>query len=119
MIWKLVVPGSVEDIDELRSELIDRFGPLPEQAETLLDIVTLRVAARALGVEKIEAGEGKALLTFAASTPLTPERLVGVIQRSRGRLKMKREFTLEAAIEGGPWPVTRDSIARLLGDLAA
>ena len=116
---RLAGATSREDIEELRAELIDRFGPLPEQAETLLDIVDLRVAARALGVEKIEAGEGTALLTFAPSTPLTPERLVGAIQKSRGRLKMKREFTLEATIAQGSWSATRDSIARLLGDLAA
>jgi transcription-repair coupling factor (superfamily II helicase) len=116
---RLASATAPEEIEDLRSELIDRFGPLPEQAETLLDIVGLRVAARALGVEKIEAGEGKALLTFAPSTPVTPERLVHAIQKSRGRLKMKREFTLEAIIDAGPWPVTRDGIARLLGDLAA
>jgi transcription-repair coupling factor (superfamily II helicase) len=116
---RLAGATSREEIDDLRKELIDRFGPLPAQAEALLDIVGLRVAARALGVEKIEAGEDRALLTFAASTPVTPERLVRAIQKSRGRLKMKGEFTLEAAIEAGPWPVTRDSLARLLRELAA
>jgi transcription-repair coupling factor (superfamily II helicase) len=115
---RLAGASSREEIDDLRTELIDRFGPLPEQAQALLDIVGLRVAARALGVEKIEAGEDRALLTFAPSTPVTPERLVRAIQESRGRLKMKREFTLEAAIDAGPWPVTRDSLARLLAELA-
>jgi transcription-repair coupling factor (superfamily II helicase) len=85
----------------------------------LLDIVRLRVSARALGVEKIEAGEGRALLTFAASTPVAPEHLLRTIQKSRGRLRMKREFTLEAVLDEGPWPVTRDAIARVLSDLAA
>jgi len=116
---RLAGATSLEEIADLRSELIDRFGPLPEQAATLLDIVGLRVAARELGIEKIEAGEGKALITFAASTPLTPERLVAAIQKSRGRLRMKREFTLEAVIDAGAWPATRDSLARLLRDLAA
>src|SRR5439155_968782 len=51
--------GAVSDpeVDDLRGELVDRFGPLPEEAEQLLDIVHLRVAARRLGVEKLEAGE--------------------------------------------------------------
>jgi transcription-repair coupling factor (superfamily II helicase) len=116
---RLASAASRGEIDDLRAELIDRFGPLPEEAETLLDIVGLRVAARALGVEKIEAGEGRALVTFAPSTPLTPGRLVQAIERSRGRLKMKREFTLEAVIDAGSWPATRDGIANLLATLAA
>ena len=35
-----------EEIAELRAELADRFGPLPEEAEQRLDIVRIRVAAR-------------------------------------------------------------------------
>src|SRR2546430_3497294 len=37
---------------------LDRFGPPPTEAEQLFDVVHLRVAARSLGVEKLEAGEG-------------------------------------------------------------
>ena len=66
-----------EELADLRAELADRFGPLPEPAEQLLDIVRIRVAARAIGVERVEAGEGKAVITFAPSTPIEPARLVG------------------------------------------
>src|SRR5256886_16942503 len=88
---------------------LDRFGPPPAEAEQLFDIVHLRVAARSLGVEKLEAGEGVALVTFAPGTPLDPRRLVRAIEGSRGRLKMKREFTIQAVGErgergGGPRP---------------
>jgi transcription-repair coupling factor (superfamily II helicase) len=105
------------EVVDLRAELVDRFGPLPLPAEQLLDIVRIRVAARDLGVERIEAGDGRALLTFAPSTTLDPQRLIGTIQRSRGRLQMKREFTLEASIGGGEWPSVRDSLLALLDDL--
>ncbi len=106
------------DVADLRAELEDRFGPLPEEAAHLLDIVRVRVAARPLGIERIEAGEGRALLTFVPSTPLDPRRVVGAVARSRGRLAMKREFTLEARIERGAWPGVRDSLLGLLADLA-
>jgi transcription-repair coupling factor (superfamily II helicase) len=107
-----------EDLADLRAELQDRFGPLPEPAEQLLDIVRIRVAARALGVERVEAGDGTAVITFAPSTSIEPGRLVAAIQASRGRLRMRREFTLEAAIAAGGWPATRDSLLGLLGGLA-
>jgi transcription-repair coupling factor (superfamily II helicase) len=116
---RLATATAHAEVDELGAELADRFGPLPEEAETLLDIVRLRVSARALGVEKIEAGEGRALLTFAPSTSVTPEHLLQTIQKSRGRLRMKREFTLEAVVDAGSWPATRDGIARVLADLVA
>ena len=75
------------------------------------------MAARALGIERLEVGEGKALITFSPATSLDPRRLVGAIQRSRGRLKLKREFTVEAAIERGPFPMVRDAVLRLLEEL--
>jgi transcription-repair coupling factor (superfamily II helicase) len=105
------------DVDDLRLELADRYGPLPEPALRLLDIVRIRVAARALGVEKVEAGEGRALITFAPSTPVDPRRLVAAVQASRGRLKFKREFTLEATVARGEWPAVRDSILKTLAEL--
>jgi transcription-repair coupling factor (superfamily II helicase) len=106
------------EVADLRAELADRFGPLPAAAGQLLDIVRIRVAARPVGVEKIEAGDGKALVTFSPATPLEPERLVRAIERSHGRLKMKREFTLEATIARGEWPRVRDSLLGLLDGLS-
>ena len=106
-----------EAVAELRDELLDRFGPLPIPAEQLLDTIRIRVAARDLGVERVEVGDGTALLTFAPSTSLDAQRLVTTIQKSRGRLKLKREFMVEAAIARGPFPVVRDAVLQLLAEL--
>jgi transcription-repair coupling factor (superfamily II helicase) len=115
---RLAGAASDADVADLRAELADRFGPLPPAAAQLLDIVRVRVAARSIGVEKIEAGDGKALVTFSPETPLDPERLVRTIERSRGRLTMKRQFTLEATIARGEWSRVRDSLLSLLDDLS-
>jgi transcription-repair coupling factor (superfamily II helicase) len=61
------------DIDNLTDEaallryrdaLIDRFGPLPEQTETLLDAVRLRWMARDIGFEKLTIKAGKLIAFF-------------------------------------------------------
>src|SRR5438309_1234163 len=114
---RLAGATSEAEVADLRAELADRFGPLPAAAEQLLDIVRIRVAASAVGIAKVEAGDGKALVTFSPGTTLDPERPVRVTQRSRGRFKMKREFTLEATILRGEWPRVRDSLLATLADL--
>jgi transcription-repair coupling factor (superfamily II helicase) len=116
---RLAAADSAQAVAELRTELADRFGPLPAVAEQLLDTVRIRAAARALAIEKIEVGEGRALITFAPSTPIDPQRLVHAIQRSRGRLRLRREFTVEATVVRGEWPQVRDSVLGLLEELAA
>jgi transcription-repair coupling factor (superfamily II helicase) len=47
---KMEKPG---EVDELRGELMDRFGPVPAEADALLDGYTLRLLAQGLGVERI------------------------------------------------------------------
>jgi transcription-repair coupling factor (superfamily II helicase) len=114
---RLTDAESPADLADFRSELADRFGPLPVAVEQLLEVVALRVIARPLGIDKLEARAGKALVKFAPTTPVSAERLVGMIQKSRGRLRMSREFALEAILPAGGWPVTRDALGELLGQL--
>lgn len=42
-----------EDVDDFRKRMLDRFGPIPEAAEELIRVVTLRRIGRELGVERI------------------------------------------------------------------
>jgi transcription-repair coupling factor (superfamily II helicase) len=106
-----------EDVADARAELTDRYGPPPPAVEGLLDVVGLRVAARGLGIERVEAGGGRAVLTFAASTSVTPERMLKTIAASRGALKLRKEYTVEARIPAEPWPAVRDALAKLLDAL--
>ncbi|MET0850120.1 MAG: transcription-repair coupling factor [Candidatus Rokuibacteriota bacterium] len=107
-----------EAIEEIRNEIADRFGPPPPAVDALLDVVGLRVRARALGIERLEAREGRARLTFARETPVTPERILAVIRGSGGRIAMRKEYTMEAQVSSGPWATVRTDLLALLGKLA-
>ena len=54
------------DIDGLRDELRERFGPLPAEAETLLDMARLRVLGAVLGLQHVLVRGDEARLTFRA-----------------------------------------------------
>jgi transcription-repair coupling factor (superfamily II helicase) len=56
------------DIDELRSEVRERFGPLPPSAEALFDMGRLRVIGAALGVQHVLVRGDEARLTFRQGT---------------------------------------------------
>jgi len=52
------------EIDGLRSELADRFGPLPREVSRLLDATTLRMLGRSVGVERILVKDRTARVSF-------------------------------------------------------
>jgi transcription-repair coupling factor (superfamily II helicase) len=104
------------EVEDARRELRDRFGPLPEAAARLLDVVTLRLDAKALRLERLEVRGGHALLTFAPSTPVPPQRIVELLRAHGRRLRTVREFALEATLGRGAWPETFHTLTRLLGE---
>ena len=67
-----------EEIEAFAAELIDRFGPLPQEVENLLEIIAVKQLCRIAGVEQIDAGPKGAVLVFRNNTPPksgTPNRL--------------------------------------------
>ncbi len=109
---------TLAEVEEVRTELTDRFGPLPVPARQLLDVVALRVSAKALRIEKLEAREGRARLTFAPGTPVTPARLVALLRAHPKRVRLLREFVLEATVPAASWAETYAALRRLLEEVA-
>jgi transcription-repair coupling factor (superfamily II helicase) len=61
---RLARSGTSGEIDGLRDEMRERFGPLPPDAETLLDMARLRVTGAALGLQHVLVRGDEARLTF-------------------------------------------------------
>src|SRR5271163_4959698 len=55
---------SREDLDELKVEMIDRFGPLPAYAQSLFRATYLKLRAASLGIRKIDAGASNGYIVF-------------------------------------------------------
>jgi transcription-repair coupling factor (superfamily II helicase) len=60
---------SSADADELRSELRDRFGPLPEAVEGLFTAVDIRLAAEAARVPEVRVEPGRVVLKWQRPVP--------------------------------------------------
>ncbi|MBI2994242.1 MAG: transcription-repair coupling factor [Gammaproteobacteria bacterium] len=64
----------------LREEIIDRFGPLPDQVMNLLDIARLKQWARLIGVRKIDLGPSGGRVHFDQQPRVDPARVLHLIQ---------------------------------------
>ena len=61
---RLAKMSDADYIPEIREELRDRFGPLPEEVENLLTLVSLRTLAADVGVESIVQGNDAIVLSL-------------------------------------------------------
>jgi transcription-repair coupling factor (superfamily II helicase) len=66
-------------IDASAAELVDRFGPLPDEVKTLLDVVAIKALCRRANVDRIEAGSKGAVVAFRDNVFANPEGLVAWI----------------------------------------
>lgn len=71
---------SVEDVTAIQDEWKDRFGPLPQEAQHMLNVARLKVLAQHAWIEKIEIGSKATALTPAQPFP-HPERLLTLMQK--------------------------------------
>ncbi|WP_309678381.1 transcription-repair coupling factor [Polaromonas sp.] len=80
---KLATAKKTEQIDDLLEEIVDRFGKLPPQAQTLIDVHRLRVIARPYGVVKVDAAPGVINITFKKDPPIDSMAIMHLIQKNR------------------------------------
>jgi transcription-repair coupling factor (superfamily II helicase) len=80
---KLATAKTSDQIDALLEELVDRFGKLPPQAQTLVDVHRLRVLTQPYGVIKVDAAPGVIQITFKPNPPIDPMAIIGLIQKNK------------------------------------
>ena len=74
---------SAEDLLVMQEELIDRFGPLPPQAESLIATHQIRLQAVRWGITKVDINQDQILIQFGPETPADPMTLLWLIQNRR------------------------------------
>lgn len=78
-----------QDLNDLKVELIDRFGLLPEATTNLLTVNNLKLKAAAVGIRRIEAGEKGGYLEFEQDAAINPVFLVGLLQSKPQHYRME------------------------------
>jgi len=81
-------------LDEIRVELIDRFGLLPDIAKYLFEVTSIKLMTHIIGVEKITAVDALIRIIFTKDANINPAQLVTLIQSNAGVYKFNPPNTL-------------------------
>lgn len=107
---KLATAKTEKQMDRLHEEIVDRFGKLPPQAQTLLDTHRLRIASAPYGVVKVDATAGVILISFRPNPPVDPLRILDLLQKNRDiKLAGNEKLRIERAL---PNPADRAHMVR-------
>ena len=119
IMYKRIASAKTDrELWELREEMIDRFGLLPDAARHLFEISRLKQLAGRLGIRKIDLGEKGGRILFAAETRIDPGRIIRLLQSDphgyrldgQDKLRIRRDL---------PEPESRlQLLERLFGEIA-
>ncbi|ODT05561.1 MAG: transcription-repair coupling factor, partial [Mesorhizobium sp. SCN 65-20] len=85
---------NTEEIDGFGAELIDRFGPLPDEVKHLLKIVFIKALCRKANVEKLDAGPKGVVVQFRKKEFANPAGLVGFIAEQGSLAKIRPDHSI-------------------------
>ena len=77
-----------DDLERVYAQLLDRFGPLPDEAESLLALAEIRIICRELAVFSLKERSGVVRIEFAKVSRIKVDKLVRLIQQSGGKVKL-------------------------------
>jgi transcription-repair coupling factor (superfamily II helicase) len=77
-----------EELERVYGELLDRFGPLPDEAASLLSLAEIRIICREISVSSLKERSGLVRVEFGKVSKVKVDRLVRLMQESGGKVKL-------------------------------
>ena len=108
------------ELEGFAAELIDRFGPLPREVNTILLVVRIKAMCKKAGISQLDAGPKGATIRFHNDKFASPAGLVDFINDQRGQAKVKdnkivvlRDWDKERDKIQGAFNIARDLAGKL------
>ncbi len=103
------------ELEGFAAELIDRFGKLPKEVNTLMLVVRIKAMCKKAGIAKLDGGPKGATVLFHNDKFASPEGLVSFIQSQKGQAKVRdnkivvlREWKTDVDKIKGAFAIARD-----------
>jgi len=88
ILYKRIAGASTQEgLDELRVEIVDRFGRLPDAGRNLFRATGIRLICDALGIARLDVGAEGGLVTFRDNPQVDMESLIGIVQAEPKRYR--------------------------------
>jgi transcription-repair coupling factor (superfamily II helicase) len=91
---KIASVYDLASLQDIKMELTDRFGPIPDKVKNLLQIVELKQISKNINIAKIDAGNKGFSVQFRHNSFANPERLIAWIASQKDRVQLRADHKL-------------------------
>jgi len=102
------------ELEELKGEIKDRFGPHISVVDNLFLLMNLRRVLKEFLVQQISASNGRVFLLFHPESPVKVEKLLELIHKQKNRFRLAPDGRLSFSPKHHEWPAVMDEVAELL-----
>jgi transcription-repair coupling factor (superfamily II helicase) len=102
------------ELEELKEEIIDRFGPYTAAVHNLFLVMNLRRVLKEVLVQQISVSDGKVFLLFHPESPVQVETLLGLIKKPKSRFRLAPDGRLSFTPQHEDWDALIEEIIQLL-----
>lgn len=81
--------NEVDKLNDIRMEMIDRFGLLPKPAQNLFAVHQMRIKAESLGIEKMDINVNGGMIEFSPDTPVEAMTIIKLMQSKPTMYRME------------------------------
>ncbi|MGB0846021.1 MAG: transcription-repair coupling factor [Thiolinea sp.] len=119
ILYKRIASAANEtELRELRIEMIDRFGMLPPQVQTLFATTRIKLAAQEMGIRKLDMSAAGGRILFDEQPNIDPMKIIELIQRRPWSFKLDGQDKLRITKEIEDLDQRVDWLLKLLDDIA-
>lgn len=115
---RLSAAASDAELADLSDELADRFGPVPEPARKLLQVMEIKTLARAVKAAAVQLMPNEVKIVFSDKVDISPDVLIAFLKARRGVARYVPQYTLFIKKPPGGWDalfeLTKNSLKALL-----
>ena len=85
---KIASVSSSDELERVYEELNDRFGPVPDEVQSLLALAEIRIFCKKLSVSTLKEKNGEVKIEFAKVSKVSVEKVLKMMKESAGRVKL-------------------------------
>ncbi|PPQ40072.1 transcription-repair coupling factor [Rhodoblastus acidophilus] len=105
---RLALLDDEQEIEAFAAEIIDRFGPMPDEVKQLMQLVSVKALCRHAHVEKVEAGPKGIIVGFRHNSFANPTGLVRYISKQGPDAKVRPDMKI--VFTGGDYARAEDRL---------